>query len=134
MALVTSNDIPMKTHTIGLRKLLLSGAALLVFALAGCTTTDADKTVPGARADLLEFLHDGKTTRADAILQLGQPSSTFEKDNILTFRVGEDMKKGYYLISPREKAQWIWESARYSLVLVFNSEGILQKHNLVLVK
>ena len=121
----------MKAPVIGFRKLLLPGIALLLVSLAGCAT---EQTVPGARPDLLAFLQDGSTTRTDAILRLGQPSSTLERENILTFRIGEDMKQGYYLIAAREHMQWQWESARYSLVLVFNAEGVLQQHNLVLVK
>ena len=112
----------------------LPGLALILFAFvfAGCATTD--KSVPGARADLLEFLQDGNTTRTDAVLRLGQPTAVLENENIITFRIGEDVNKGLYVVGPGTTSGWLWETARYSLVLVFDEEGVLRKHSLVSVK
>ena len=95
--------------------------------LAGCVTP-----VPSARHDLLDFLRLGQTPRQEVILNLGQPSAAFEQETILTYRIGEDTNTGYYVLTPR--AMLPWQSVRYSLVLVFDDKGILQKQNLVRVE
>ena len=96
--------------------------------LVGCATTP----IPGASHDLLKFLQVGQTTRQEVLLKLGQPSASFEQERILTYRIGEDAKQGYYLIIPNAKMQW--QGVHYSLVLVFDSSGVLQRHNLVAVQ
>ena len=111
--------------------------ALLVLAvaatMAGCATAPPPlKSSP----DLLVFLADGKTTRTEAITTLGQPSGTFEADRILTYRLGfEPQNRGYFVVERETTASgWpLWTAARFSLVLVFNDTGILQKHTLVTV-
>ena len=122
----------MKPPFVVLRR--LPGLAVILFALAIASCATSDKVVPGARADLLEFLQDGVTTRTDAVLRLGQPTSVLESEGILTFRIGEDTKQGYYVVGPGTASGWLWEEARYSLVLVFDEGGVLRKHSLVLVK
>jgi len=102
--------------------------AALVFAtwLAGCATP-----IPGASPDLLAFLQIGKTTREEVLLKLGQSSASFEHERILTYRIGEDPSQGRYVITPR--AMMPWQKVHYSLVLVFDEDGRLQKQNLVKV-
>jgi|CZKM01.1.fsa_nt_gi hypothetical protein len=96
--------------------------------LVGCATTP----IPGASHDLLKFLQIGQTTRQEVLLTLGQPSASFEQEKILTYRLGEDAKQGYYLIIPNATMQW--QVVHYSLVLVFDSSGVLQRQNLVAVQ
>jgi len=103
-------------------------ATLLAVWLAGCATPTP---IPGASRDLLKFLQIGKTTREEVLLKLGQPSASFEHEKIFTYRVGEDIKQGFYVVTP--KAVMPWQQVRYSLVLVFDEGGILQKQNLVTV-
>ena len=101
---------------------------LSVLAFAGCATTP----IPGANPYLLDFLKIGATTRQEAVLKLGQPSASFERESILTYRLGHELNQGYYVISP--KAMLPWQNVRYSLVLVFDTNGILEKQNLVEVQ
>ncbi len=62
-------------------------------------------------------------------MTLGQPSGTFEQEKILTYRVGHHEKQGYYVVN---LDQWSpWQLACYSLVLLFDDKGVLQKHKLV---
>ncbi len=98
-------------------------ATLLTVWLTGCAT------VPGASPDLLKFLQLGQTTREDVILKLGQPSGAFEHERILTYRIGEN-SHGRYVLSPQTLPP-NWEKVRYSLVLVFDQNGKLEKQNLV---
>ena len=100
---------------------------LTVLILSGCATP-----IPGAKTDLLAFLEEGRTRREEVILTLGQPSGAFEKERILTYRVGRDAKQGYFIVSPKETMPW--QFVRHSLVLLFDDNGILRKHNLVAVQ
>ncbi|HSH15160.1 MAG TPA: hypothetical protein VLD18_03940 [Verrucomicrobiae bacterium] len=102
-------------------------ALVFAFCLAGCATV-----IPGASRGLLAFLQPGSTTRQEVVLALGQPSATLEQERILTYRIGEDPRQGYYVITA--KALMPWEAVRHSLVLVFDVEGVLQQHRLVAVQ
>jgi len=119
----------MKTIVLRCRRLGLTLTTLLLLALAGCATPPV---VPGASPDLLKFLQDGASTREQIMLTLGQPSATYEQEKILTYRVGENKAQGYYLVTPSQLRQW--EDVRYSLVLVFDAGGTLQRHSLVAVQ
>jgi hypothetical protein len=109
----------------------LSIAALLLGLLAGCVTTTT--TVPGASSELLKFFNIGHTTREEVLLKLGKPSAAFEMEKILTYRIGEDPARGFYLVSGNSANQ-PWKSVCYSLVLVFDVTGVLQRQNLVRVR
>ena len=108
----------------------LTGLNLLVLLLglgAGCVTP-----IPGANRELLTFLQLGQTTRQEVLLHLGQPSATLEQETVLTYRLGGDPSQGYYIISPKQLMAW--QSVRYSLVLIFDGSGRLQKQSLVPVQ
>jgi len=108
-------------------------ALALALTLAGCATTPP--TLKGS-PDLLNFLSDGKTTRTEAIITLGQPAGRFEAEKILTYRLGfEPRNSGYYVVARENTANgWpTWTAAKFSLVLIFDDAGILQKHSLVKV-
>jgi hypothetical protein len=95
---------------------------LVLLVLGGC----AGKT---SKKDLLAFLTPGRTTRAAAILELGQPTGAYEGDRILTYRVQKE-GDGYVLVSRATR----WSAAHYTLVLVFDEAGILGKHSLVPIR
>jgi hypothetical protein len=106
------------------------GTTLLILTLAGCATAPPLK----GRADLLDFLADGKTAREEVVLKLGQPSGKFERENIITYRLGfEPKNNGYYVVEREVQPDgWpMWVRAKYSLVLVFDDAGVLRKHSLV---
>lgn len=107
---------------------VIVAAICWVFLFGGCATV----RVPGADPKLLEFLQPGSTTRQQVIVKLGQPSAAFELESILTYRIGEDEEQGYYIVTPKALLQW--QETRYSLVLVFDENGILQKKSLVDVR
>ncbi|MCU0782617.1 MAG: hypothetical protein MUF81_00945 [Verrucomicrobia bacterium] len=106
------------------------GGLLMAIAVAGCATTAPLK----GHADLLDFLADGRTAREEVVLKLGQPSGKFERENIVTYRLGfEPKNKGYYVVEREAQSDgWsTWLRAKYSLVLVFDDGGVLRKHSLV---
>ena len=120
-----------KLHEVG-RIYFVLGLALAL-TLAGCATTPPPLK---GNPDLLNFLSDGKTTRTEAITTLGQPSGRFESDKILTYRLGHEPKNNGYTVVEREvtTSGWpTWTAAKFSLVLVFDDTGILQRHSLVKV-
>lgn len=105
----------------------------LALTLVGCATTPPPLK---GRADLLNFLADGNTTREEVIVTLGQPSGRFETEIILTYRLGYEPKNnGYYPVERETTASgWTtWTTAQFSLVLVFDDAGVLRKHSLVKV-
>lgn len=109
----------------------LALAAILIFTLlTGCVTP------PNARKDLLAFLEPGRTTREEVLLKLGQPSGSFEQEKILTYRIGQYGEEGYFIVSPKvfypgQSASW--QNVHFSLVIVFDGQGRLRKHELVKV-
>lgn len=66
----------------------------------------------------------------EVLLNLGEPSATFEKGRILTYRIGADNARGYFLLGRQQQ----WVITRYSLVLVFDENGFLKKHALVQIR
>jgi hypothetical protein len=113
--------------------LLMIGLCLVTLAIAtGCATMSppaekiADKT-------LLEFLEDGKTSKQMVILKLGQPSGTFDGEKVVTYRIGSEEEKGYFLLDrqPRGPRLGDWTGTKFSLVLIFDEHNILQKHSMV---
>ena len=69
-------------------------------------------------------------------MTLGQPSGAFEAQRILTYRLGFDLRNsGYYVVEREAVASgWpTWTEVKFSLVLIFDDAGILQKHSLVKV-
>jgi len=107
-------------------------ALTVLLLVVGCAATSLK-----GNPDLLTFLVDGRTTRTEVLTTLGQPSGRFEKDRILTYRIGvESENNGYYIVErevvPDDK--WpSWVQAKYSLVLEFDDNGVLRKHPLVKV-
>ena len=102
---------------------------LVILLLTGCATGPVG---PVPDKELLDFLEDGKTTRQMTFERLGQPSGTFENGRILTYRIGDEEGKGYFILDAVPRPGWY--KSKYSLVLVFDENGILMKHTLVSVR
>jgi len=106
---------------------------VLVFALTGCGSAHKLQTIdPGVTGHTrLSFLKDSQTTKKEVLLNLGTLSVQFEEGRILTYRLD-----GKYQAVPRPSGQspTPWHRAQYSLVLVFDAAGILQRHSLVRVR
>ena len=100
---------------------------MLAGLLAGCATT---VTLP-ADPHLLDFLRDGQSTIEAVVLKLGQPSAVLASGHVLTYRLGQEKDRGYFL---REAAATNWFELKFSLVLVFDESEVLQRHSLVEVR
>jgi hypothetical protein len=129
-----ANQFDENMKTTDIKKTPVAGRICCVIGLAlgltlvGCATTPPP--LKGTR-DLLNFLADGKTTRTEAIIALGQSSGQFDHGRILTYRLTK-----WHEIVPRETSEsgWpTWKTARLSLVLVFDDAGVLNRLSLVKV-
>jgi len=96
-----------------------------------------------------DFIHDGVATRDELRMRLGEPVYKFENSRILIYRCRK-IEKGIMLLSGIQpepgqlaanillgagaKAKEAAHSDLGSLVLVFDANGILQKHSLVVSK
>ena len=108
---------------------------MLLALLAGCSAA-----VRQSSKTSLEFLEYGKTTKDMVRSKLGPPTGTFEGDRIISYRLGKT-KEGYFVSDrvayPYEPVAPAWLSGiegKFSLVLIFDENQILQKHSLVQVK
>jgi len=106
--------------------LLLGG-----FALGGCATPVPPapfeaSTLPCTPS--LDFLEDGRTTRAEAVARLGQASSRWESGHILIYAVTRD-SRGAFHVAWSEPGSVLPRS--HDLVLRFDGAGRLERHALV---
>ena len=107
-------------------------AGLIFLLILGCATSSPVGPVPDK--GLLDFLEDGRTTKQMVFEKLGQPSRTYENGRILTYRIGNEEGKGYYIEGAGASGQSSFKKSNRSLVLIFNDKGILVRHSLVNVR
>lgn len=112
-------------------------ALVILGLLTACETPMVQSISPDQliRSDLMSFIHDGVTTRQEVLLKLGAPSAQFEQQRILTYQIRVDKDGTAHLIWPRRSHEHpvftYWNAGMYSIVLVFGSDGVLEKHSLV---
>jgi len=68
---------------------------------------------PKGRADLLDFLHDGRSTREDVYLKRGPRACEIETGRLVSWRLAKD-EAGCLLVSSAAAG---WLGARYELVV-----------------
>ena len=110
--------------------------AMLIILTIGCATPRIQPSDPQLlyRSDLLSFLKNGATTREEVVLKLGIPSAQIEGEKILMYQLRADKEGRWHLIAPgwnTYAALRTWSEGTCSLVLVFEENGLLQKHSLV---
>jgi hypothetical protein len=108
----------------------LVAAGLVV---GGCATSRPPPSLVPDRA-LLNFLLDGTTARTEVLSRLGEPSTVFEQDRILTYRIAGDPDRGFWIRERTGQPNTGWIGVNRNLVLVFDEQGLLQRHSLVVVQ
>lgn len=112
---------------------------LFVTTVLGCATPQVQLSGSHVllKSALLGFITDGLTTREEALVRLGMPASQFEGDKILLYQLRSDQNGNWHLVAPKIDHYTgfrHWQNGTGSLVLVFNTAGVLQKHSLVLAQ
>jgi hypothetical protein len=103
----------------------------LLLLVSACATSR-----PEPQSESLTFLVDGTTTREEVVLRPGIPAASFEGARILVYSLARNRKKGF-APTPGDGsgAGTSGDSADeyYSLVLVFDAQQMLRRHNLILL-
>ena len=79
----------------------------------------------------------GTTTRADVLLKMGPPSSSFEDDRILSYRL---RRRDTSLVVVPPLAEWgeprysTWSNADHNLILVFDAKQVVERFSLLRMK
>jgi len=109
---------------------------LIILLLSGRAETRLQTVDDSILQQQLALLEDGKTTKQDILLKFGIPSSQFEGEKILTYRLRFNQKENRFEVVSREVdrrdprfAEWM--QTEYNLVLVFDEKHILQKHSML---
>ena len=75
---------------------------LIILLLSGCAETRLQTVDDATLQQQLALLEDGKTTKEDILLKFGIPSSQFEGERILTYRLRFNQKENRFeVISSR---------------------------------
>jgi len=132
-----------RTAQGALRRLALTLAAAFALACTGPEVVVADPE-PMLR-DRLQFLQDGRTTREEVLHALDRPYSQFDRGRILVYVFRFDSEGRWILAVPPQREVSIGDSSSWwkvgrpeldpgvcSLVLVFQADGRLERHSLVL--
>ena len=109
---------------------------LILLLLSGCAETRLQTVDDSILQQQLALLEDGKTTKQDILLKFGIPSSQFEGEKILTYRLRFNQKENRFEVVSREVDRrdprfTEWMQTEYNLVLVFDEKHILQKHSML---
>jgi hypothetical protein len=106
----------------------MGGVPFVAAAAFAAAIATACATAPVGRADLLDFLVDGRTTRREVYLKLGPPSQVYEAERIVSFRLRKD-EGGYVLLGTQP---W-WRDVNYALMIAFDAKDIVRQHTLVTI-
>ena len=79
---------------------------------------------------LLPFIRDGITIKQEIVSRLGSPVESYEGGRIIIYIVADRGGNGLEAIN-FEKKNYANVIATYQLVLVFDSNNVLEKHSLV---
>ena len=116
------------------RRRVVARLAVAAWLASACQTPVVHPAEPGllARSEL-EFLRDGGVTRADVLLELGEPAAAFENERVLFYQLERrpdgSLRTRVPLTRPREPAAW-----NLSLVLVFGEDDVLERHSVVVAE
>ena len=109
---------------------------MILLAVSGCAETKLQTVDDSILQQQLSSLEDGKTSKQDILLKFGIPSSQFEGERILTYRLRFNTNENRFEVISREVdrrdprfAEWV--QTEYNLVLVFDEKHILQKHSML---
>ena len=112
---------------------------VLAVLIAGCAAHELQSVQPDLqRGGRVASLRDGTTHRSEVVAEWGDPSAWFEQNRIMSYR----LDRAYAVVraregtgdAPPEPCPACWFDVRYHLVLVFDSDGVLERHRLLRVR
>ena len=80
--------------------------------------------------NLLPFIRDGITIKQEIVSRLGNPVESYEDGRIIIYIMADRGRNRLEIIN-YEKKDYSKVIATYQLVLVFDSNNVLEKHSLV---
>ena len=118
--------MPSETHQTDVLTLPLRAGGRPTTSL-GMPHSQVDQNSPvevfDALASWLFSLPHVRTERMELMARLREPTQTFESGRIVVYRLDKNYKVTHD-----------WAETRYSLVLVFDSDDVLERHGLVQVR
>lgn len=99
---------------------------LLLTVLVLCSCNYVPRPPRDGKAVNFKTIIVGSTTRDAVIQELGKPSATFEQKGILTYRIVHRPEYASPYVVPRRPGAG-WVGVNYSLVLSFDSLGVLEQ-------
>ncbi len=104
--------------------------AVMALFVVSCATTAL--MLPQIEKKWLGFLKPGETPREEVLLRLGVPTSKFEGERILTYRMNFEEGRGLVPAgSPLRGPHVITLPGAYHLILVFDEKALLTKYKLL---
>jgi len=81
-------------------------------------------------------IEDGKTTKEEILLRFGLPSTQFQGERILSYRLRRVSSPRITGVVARESDRSdprfaTWYYSRFNLILVFDERGLLKRHSLL---
>ncbi len=107
---------------------------MLALGVAGCqsVTGNTGPVTAKEEAALLKApIRDGETTREEVLLAFGLPSASFEGDRILAYRLASTQTGVMVLtreVDPFDVRVSAWHIAHYNLIVVFDAQGVVERH------
>ncbi len=108
--------------------------------VSGCTVTPKTHVVENqANSDFMPFIRDGVTERQEIVTRLGEAFSTYEGDRIVTYWVQQERDDSFRVVPMRnlpssDLGGITAEIGLHNLVLVFDSNDVLERHSFVLIR
>lgn len=125
-----------KTRTYAFRWLALAFWGMLALSICSCATPVVKPVETSDFRAHLQFLNPGSTSREEVLLKLGEPSGQYEGERIFTYLLA--IGQGKLRVVPRQMALssndprvYALSPAVCSLVIVFRTDGILEKFSLI---
>ncbi len=85
-------------------------------------------------SEQFKFIHEGSTFQKEILNRLGEPVSQYEDGRILTYLLHENLNNRLNLVNSSIEPGRRAHNVYYNLVLVFDTDYVLERYSLVRVR
>ncbi len=85
-------------------------------------------------SEQFKFIHEGSTFQKEILNRLGEPVSQYEDGRILTYLLHENLNNRLNLVNSSIEPGRRVHNVYYNLVLVFDTDYVLERYSLVRVR